>query len=90
MVIEPQHPLRKTAFGSEMGLPLASHTVNFTGMVLSLLLLNTLLPSLAIGGKITPPGVGPVHVPYTTVKEAVPLLGEYEVSPAKLAPTPDG
>ncbi|PYI47059.1 MAG: hypothetical protein DMF11_07150 [Verrucomicrobia bacterium] len=91
MVIEPQHPLRKVAFGSEMGLPLASHTVNFTGMVLSLLLLNTLLPSVLIGGKMTPPGgFCPVHVPYTTVKDAVPLLGEYELSPAKLAPTPDG
>ncbi len=29
-------------------------------------------------------------MPYTTVKDAVPLLAEYELSPAKLAPTPDG
>ena len=31
-----------------------------------------------------------MHVPYVTVKDAVPLLAEYELSPAKLAPTPDG
>ena len=76
VVIEPQHPLRKTAFGSEMELPLASHTVNFTGMVLPPWRLNTLLPSLLTGGKMTPPASGPVHVPYTTVKDAVPLLAE--------------
>src|SRR5947208_14384489 len=91
MVIEPQHPLRKAAFGSEMGLPLASHTVNFTGMVLSLLLLNTLLPSVLIGGKMTPPGgFCPVHVPYPTVKDDVPLLREYELPAAKVAATPHG
>jgi hypothetical protein len=73
-----------------MGLPLASHTVNFTGMVLLLLDRNTLLPSLLIGGRMTPPGSVPMHVPYVTVKDAVPLLGEYELSPAKLPPTPDG
>jgi len=60
-------------------------------MVLSLLLLNTLLPSVLIGGKMTPPGeFDPEQFPYVTVKEAVPLLGEYELSPAKLAPTPEG
>jgi hypothetical protein len=38
--------------------------VNFTGMVLSLLLLNTLLPSALIGGKMTPPGgFGPEQLP---------------------------
>ena len=64
--------------------------MNFTGMVLPPLRLYTLLPSALIGGKITPPGSEPMHVPYVTVKDAVPLLGEYELSPAKLAPTPDG
>jgi hypothetical protein len=39
---------------------------------------------------MTPPGSDPLHVPYVTVKDAVPLLAEYELSPAKLAPTPDG
>src|SRR4029077_16970529 len=43
-----------------------------------------------MGGKMTPPGSDPMHVPYVTVKDAVPLLAEYELSPAKLAPTPDG
>ena len=50
-----------TAVGSEMGFPLASHTVNFTGTVLPTF--HTLLPSELIGGKITSPGFGPVHVP---------------------------
>jgi len=64
VVIEPQQPLGKTAFASAIGLPLASHTVNFTGMVLSLLLLNTLLPSVLMGGKMTPPGgFGPEQLP---------------------------
>src|SRR5262249_14327152 len=90
VVIEPQHPLRKTALGSEMKLPLASHTVNFTGMVRPPWALYTLLPSAFIGGKMTPPGSDPMHVPYVTVKDAVALLGKYELSPAKLAPTPDG
>ncbi len=31
-----------------------------------------------------------MHVPYATLKAAIPLLAEYELSPAKLAPTPDG
>src|SRR5439155_23077957 len=76
VVIEPRHALRRGGVGSEMELPLASHTVNFTGMVLPPWRLNTLLPSLLTGGKMTPPAFVPVHVPYTTVKDAVPLVAE--------------
>ena len=87
IVTEPL-PLANTAFGSEIELPLASHTLNLTGTVLPCW--KTLVPSALIGGKMTPPGSCPVHVPYVTLKDAVPLLGAYELSPAKLAPTPDG
>src|SRR2546428_14099892 len=61
-VIEPEL-FPNTTIGSEMGLPLASHTVNLTGMVLPALRLYTLEPSALIGGKMTPPGFGPVQVP---------------------------
>ena len=54
MVKEPAVPA-KTAAGLEMGLPKASHTVNLTGIVLPPLRLYTLVPSLLIGGSITPP-----------------------------------
>src|SRR5258705_5155040 len=70
-VTEPQQPVGKTTFGSEMELPLASHTLNFTGMVLPALRLYTLEPSALIGGKITAPGSDPVQVPKPIVR--VPL-----------------
>jgi len=60
-VIEPVL-FPNTTIGSEIGLPFASHTVNFTGTVLPSL--NTLVPSALIGCRMTPPGFGPVQVPY--------------------------
>src|SRR5258707_15234383 len=54
-----------TTIGSEIGWPLAPHTVNFTGTVLPTF--QTLLPSWLIGGRITPPGVPPVQVPKVTL-----------------------
>ena len=50
-----------------MAFPLTSHTVNFTGMVLPPLREYTLVPSLLIGGRITPPSVDPLQVPYVTL-----------------------
>src|SRR6266446_3329555 len=79
MVTEPL-PLANTAFGSEIELPLASHTLNLTGTVLPCW--KTLVPSALIGGKMTPPGSCPVPVPDVTLKDAVPLLGASELSPA--------
>src|SRR5438477_12375928 len=55
----------KTAEGLVMGLPKASHTWNFTGIVLPPFLEYTLVPSLLIGGKM--PGTDPLHVPYVIV-----------------------
>ena len=71
-VTEPL-PLANTALAREMGLPLASHTVNFTGTVLPCL--NTLVPSALIGGNMTCPFC-PLQVPYPTVNEFVALLAE--------------
>ena len=56
-------PVGKTTFGSEMELPLASQTLNLTGMVLPALRLYTLEPSVLIGGKMTPPGSDPLQLP---------------------------
>src|SRR5436309_15600229 len=86
IVTEPL-PLANTAFGSEIELRLASHTLNLTGTVLPCW--KTLVPPALIGYKMTPPMLDPVQVPYVTLKDAGPLLGVYQLSSAKLSSTPD-
>ena len=61
MVSWPPVPA-KTALGFEIGLPNASHTVNFTGTVRPLFG-KTLLPSALIGCKMTPLGVPALQLP---------------------------
>jgi hypothetical protein len=69
-----------------MELPAASQTRNFTGSVLPPLRGKTLVPSLLIGCRITPPGpTAGLYTPYPIAKVVEPLLELWFGSPAVVA-----